>query len=184
MQTAQTLNNSISPSSDAETNSQWMNTLLIDNALTSIGFTAAQLSNLRVLAAKCPYSDGNAVFQARTILSQYDTIVYGNVCETFIPQNQKGMILHQQGNDTINTTFKLYPNPNNGSMIFEYNIAKNETGQLILYDITGRIINEYALNNNSNALAISEAALKNGVYFYSVTVSGETKANGKFEIIK
>ncbi len=117
---------------------------------------------------------GNGIFPGAYYYIDDVTVKKVGGCDTTlsVPEYNNGLLR------------KLYPNPNNGNMIFEYTIAKNEIGQLIIYDITGRIINKYALNNNSNALTISEAALKNGIYFYSVTISGETKANGKFEIIK
>ncbi len=87
---------------------------------------------------------------------------------------------------TITTSnYKLYPNPNDGNMIFEYSLQEHSSGTFILYDITGRVINKYKLTaGQSNALKISENELNNGVYFYSVTIDNSVKAFSKIVIVK
>jgi len=81
----QTINNTVVPASDVEANSKWMNNMLIENALVGSDYSASQISDLQVLAAKCPYNDGQAVYQARVILSQIEDVEYLNACETATP---------------------------------------------------------------------------------------------------
>ncbi len=79
---------------------------------------------------------------------------------------------------------KLFPNPNNGNMTFEYKLADNEMGEFKLYDMTGRLLSSYILENGTNSLNISEAALKNGVYFYKYIVNNEIRSTDKIIIIR
>jgi hypothetical protein len=79
---------------------------------------------------------------------------------------------------------KLYPNPNNGTMLFEYSLADGEKGELAIYDITGRMVNTFILEPNNTTLQISEAGLKDGIYFYHYVVNGKTVTADKLVIIK
>jgi hypothetical protein len=90
--------------------------------------------------------------------------------------------VHENINETF---FKLYPNPNDGEMIFEYSLPLQSSGVFMLYDITGRIINKYKLlEGQNNLLKISETELKNGIYFYSVIIDGKIKGYNKIIIVK
>lgn len=80
--------------------------------------------------------------------------------------------------------YKLYPNPNNGTMQLEYRIQEGEVGEFVLFDLTGRLINNYKLYSNNTILYINEQELKNAVYFYTINVNGLTAKTGKLVIIK
>jgi hypothetical protein len=81
--------------------------------------------------------------------------------------------------------YKLYPNPNDGSMHFIYNLNENENGAFEIYDISGRIIQTYKLQTGEkNQLLINETELNSGVYFYKVIIDGQTGKSDKLIIIK
>jgi hypothetical protein len=79
---------------------------------------------------------------------------------------------------------KLYPNPNNGNMQLDYSLSENETGIVKIMDVTGKLVASYVLEKDKTNIAISEAALKNGVYFYQIIVNGEVINSDKLVIIK
>lgn len=180
---AQSTNSSVTPSTDVETNSKWLNDLLLNNALTSSSYSTGQLIDLRLLAAKCPYNDGPAVFQARVILSQMEDVEYINDCES-TPSGIMHMPQSNHQTKTINE-FTLYPNPNDGSMNFIYTLNERSQGDFYIYDISGRLITKYSLQSGeNNQLLINETQLNNGVYFYKVIVDNELKASDKIVILK
>lgn len=182
--TSKTTNVSVVAANDAEINSKWLNDVLLDNAISGSEFTTSQLADLRILAAKCPYNDGVAVYQARTILSQVENVEYMNECEVVQPQYQRGM-LTQQSNENDGALFKLYPNPNDGTMNLIYSLEENSKGELILYDVTGKLVAKYFLQiGKNNQLFIQENELNNGVYFYKVIIDNELKLSDKIVIIK
>ena len=80
--------------------------------------------------------------------------------------------------------FKLYPNPNNGSMIIEYKIAENDKGVLGIYDLTGRMIKQYSLNSKNTSLTISGNELAIGTYYYSILINNRLIKTEKLIIIK
>jgi hypothetical protein len=78
----------------------------------------------------------------------------------------------------------IYPNPNNGTMQLDYQLSDDETGVVKIMDVTGKLIVTYVLEKDKTNIAISEAALKNGVYFYQIIVNGEVVNSDKLVIIK
>jgi len=80
-------------------------------------------------------------------------------------------------------TFKLYPNPNNGTMYFSYSIAIGSKASLVIYDILGRQISTYNLQGGDNILSISENSLRAGIYYYRCTVDNILMKTDKVVII-
>jgi len=59
-----------------------------------------------------------------------------------------------------------HPNPFSGQTSIDYNL-KTDKGSLMITDITGKIVKEYALSGKSGQITISEN-LNAGMYFYSL----------------
>ena len=68
--------------------------------------------------------------------------------------------------------FKLYPNPNNGNMVLEYKIGDNETGEIEIYDLAGKLISSHVFNSSSTTLLVNENNLDAGAYYYCIKVNG------------
>lgn len=76
----------------------------------------------------------------------------------------------------------LYPNPNNGNFKLEYHITKE--AEFVITDITGRLVNQYALLPSQNNLLIKEEELNAGVYLYSIKMNNSIIKNDRLIIIK
>lgn len=68
-------------------------------------------------------------------------------------------------------------------MVLDYIMSENETGQFILYNITGKLISTHQLNGRENKLFIVEDALKNGVYYYEIKIGDSIVFKNKVIII-
>lgn len=79
---------------------------------------------------------------------------------------------------------QLYPNPNNGTMSFSYDLPVNSKGLLILYDISGRQVDRFILKEGQNIEQISEEQLVSGIYFFQYLVNGERANSGRIAIVK
>jgi hypothetical protein len=44
--------------------------------------------------------------------------------------------------------WQVYPNPSKGEYKFQYNLAKNETMNVQIYDVMGRLVKEMKLTGN------------------------------------
>lgn len=80
--------------------------------------------------------------------------------------------------------FNLYPNPNAGNMVLDYNINSVDISKISIYDVTGKIVDTYELNVANNKLLISNNRLNGGIYFYDITVNNKIVKRDKLIIIK
>lgn len=81
--------------------------------------------------------------------------------------------------------FKLFPNPNDGTMNFSYSMKEGSSGELTLYDLAGKLIANYSLNSgDDNLLTIMETQLNAGIYFCKVMIDQQMELSEKIVIIK
>ena len=80
--------------------------------------------------------------------------------------------------------FNLYPNPNNGNMVLEYQIQTNDSGVLSIYDVSGRLVNQKTLNSANNKVNIDATSLNAGAYYYNILVNGNKVKADKLIILK
>lgn len=159
-------------------------TYLINDTLTS-----SQLATVKVLAEKCPDWDGDAVYEARALMSIYDSAgtVYSDSC--YAPGSHKAAKQQNPINTASaiqiqNATVNLYPNPNNGNFTLEYDLGNNVDGKVILYDMYGQLVGEYSLANSQGKMSISNPQLSNGVYIWKLYTNTQSEQFGKVIIMK
>jgi hypothetical protein len=64
-----------------------------------------------------------------------------------------------------NSTFSIYPNPNNGNVIIQ-SLNENELGLIDIYNAIGKLVYQEEIKNNSIQVDISNQAT--GIYFVKV----------------
>lgn len=68
-----------------------------------------------------------------------------------------------------NTNMKVYPNPTVNQITVEYKLpAGDNTGQLMLFDMTGKIHREYTVDNTFSNILIATSSLPVGTYYYTI----------------
>lgn len=183
MTTAQAISSSISPNNDIETNQKLINDIVINNYLAGISYTSAQIADLRILANKCPFTDGVGVYQARVLLSEIDSIgtVYNNPCET-------GEEVRSMTNESLmkdqNTLLMVYPNPATNQLTVKYQAEATDEVVFEIYNLMGEKVISQALNANKNEQAIAVSLLNSGVYFYKFSINGRNVKTSKLVIVK
>jgi hypothetical protein len=80
--------------------------------------------------------------------------------------------------------FSIYPNPSQGNFIINYGLDENESGEIIISDLTGNTLLNYPLEVFSNKLIIDDTKLERGTYFYSYRKNGSSVKSGKLMIAK
>lgn len=87
-------------------------------------------------------------------------------------------------NNAKYATLNLYPNPASTSVNFDFVAGANETVNVKVIDVTGKVINSQLINNNfSNKYTVDVTNVPNGVYFLDVTAN-DKKLRGKMVIAK
>lgn len=144
----------------------------------------ADVKTLQAIAKLCPYESGPAVYNARALLTRVESTVYFNSCET------PGA--HSSSIETTNTVISpladggiiLYPNPANDELHIATHMEAGQTGQLAVYDVTGKLMLSKELNGNTTNVEISTAGLSEGIYLYKLSVNNTEVKSGKLSIIR
>jgi len=181
---AKIVNDNIVTKNSMEDNQKIVNTIYL-NQLTYEGdslctsnenyiFTEDEVQQLLNVAYQHPALGGDAVFQARIMLKM--DIIDGN-------HSQRTMQLIPPKDSIANGNFKLFPNPNRGSMTLEYSLNSNDIGFLLIYDIAGKQLKSFKLPSENKMLNIDAAELSAGVYYYSIKVNDMNVKNDKLVII-
>jgi hypothetical protein len=160
------------------------NHFFIQHQLTNGGLLLQDITTLQNIAQLCPFTDGVGVYQARTILSYYDSTDYFNVCEDNGSGNRYGEDMQEIVNNNTSSDFALYPNPNDGLFNINYVLTSDENAELVITDVTGKLVKAINLNQEANQMQIDLSHLQNGVYFYYVKQNATIIASDKIVIIK
>lgn len=145
-------------------------------------FTAQEKLDLYNMANECLVK-GYYVAQSRNMFNVITggMNTYLDNCETDAVASRKAKSI--QGMVT-NTSFLLFPNPNNGVMELSYDLGNDSEAMMKLFDVTGKLVSIYKLQNNKGTMPINEHALHNGVYFYRILVDNKVIKTNKIVIIK
>jgi hypothetical protein len=197
-QTAQNINSSLTANNLIEEYQKRVNELLIKyinyqsqpvdvNAAPFTSkepvFTATELAELSVIANSCFDKYGSVITQARVLMN--------NVSNTIIEfeENCKPEFNQRKGNkQTISNSNKIVadvlPNPNNGNFTLKYNLAQYPNADLIIYDVTGKVLSKTNLFNTVNQLDMNVSKFESGIYYYTIRTANEILITNKFVIIK
>ncbi|MBL7888094.1 MAG: T9SS type A sorting domain-containing protein [Bacteroidia bacterium] len=182
---ASALNSSLFANNVVENNQKVFNALYLNYLNNNeYMFTQTEKDELLAIAEQCPFEGGNAVWQARVLYSTIENewIEFIDNCDASVRQMT---LENTPTTETImDNRFKLYPNPNNGQMVLEYTIEKNEEAILNIYDIAGKLIRTDLINSNNKSIAINENSLDGGIYYYCISVKGKSVKSDKLIIIK
>jgi hypothetical protein len=147
-------------------------------------FTDAEKTELRNMANECVVK-GDYVTHARNLVGVFThtTILYDDECETEANASRMKKPVTLSGVEG-QTTFNLFPNPNNGTMQLDYDLGNDSEATVKLFDVTGKIISTYTLQNTKGSIGMNERNLTNGIYFYRILVKEKVIKNDKIVIIK
>jgi hypothetical protein len=94
-----------------------------------------------------------------------------------------GVGIQEYSNNSL--VFNIYPNPSDGNLLqLHYTLQANEKGKILVYDLSGKKLNEYLLPSNNSQLQITNPDLESGVYFYQIIINDRIMKSDKLIIIK
>lgn len=132
------------------------------------GISADDSTILVNVANQCPETDGNAVYEARALLTQFNIYIFDDVCSTgtrMAPPDFSKYIkqTYTKVSSPIRTDeIKVYPNPNSGTFNLSINKEKN-ISSIILYNLEGNVVRELPVNKMQNIQGIVQ-----GVYLLTI----------------
>jgi hypothetical protein len=185
---AQNKNNSINPTNAVQQKTRRANELMLKlNINCNYRFTNTELQDLMSMANECEVK-GWYVAEARSILNSISgtLINYLDNCE----DTKASARMANNEDEPISTliepkrSFILFPNPANTDVNFVIDgIAENETCAISIYDINGRLMTEFNVQENKLPKSVSLSTFSSGIYFYKA-ITGDKIYQNKLVIIK
>lgn len=88
-------------------------------------------------------------------------------------------------NSVFDESLNIFPNPTSGSTTIEYTLPKNTTtGNIEIYDLNGKFIKSYLVENTRKNIIINNGEIPSGTYIYNLNASGNILESRKIIIIK
>ena len=182
---ANIINNSVVPVNIVESNQQTVNTQILQKLITpSYVYSLSDITSIDVIANQCPLEGGNAVYQARILLMAIaaNVIEFDDNCDYNVERSMQTMQTNSIEEPEI--LFKLYPNPNNGTMLLDYKLNATDKAEIKIYDVAGKLISKYELNSSSTQINIHDDLLNSSIYFYQIKVNDRVVQSDKLIIIR
>jgi hypothetical protein len=128
------------------------------------GFT----QNLEVFAVTMP----DSTYHFKIVIADNNDYAFdsGVMLEAFSFRSSVDVPLNMAEN--TNAGFKIAPNPSNGIIkIFDNASGENQTKNIVLTDLSGRVVKTFAMNAKSMSVDLSE--LSNGYYHLTISQEGQ-----------
>lgn len=183
----------ISPDNNVEDYHKEVFELAIKNPeLKDSIYTSADMERLHFIARLCPYVDGGAVYTARVLLHAFEPHNnYYNYCEFAKRPNRTSSDRHSNveqnqaidnpvSDANLNMSYKVIPNPNNGT--FSLLCPDNSNISLTIYDNKGTKVYDHFIKPSQSVLNIDLGNTSKGLYNLVITTE-KTRQNIKFAII-
>ncbi len=125
---------------------------------------------------------------ARNVLQFYDTLVY--IEPYILPSGQVKTggvpVISGKQDKFINDTYRIYPNPAMSYFVAEYFVLKSSgiILELVVSDISGRVLQKTILPSNPGHKIISTKDLKPGLYLCKFVLDGKERQTIKLSVIK
>jgi hypothetical protein len=82
-----------------------------------------------------------------------------------------------------NIAFSLFPCPSDGNLILECKLQGNETGELLIYSLTGQVLKSFILTEGIKIMQVDASELYSGLYLYEFKINGQSVHQNKLTII-
>ncbi len=179
---AKSINNTIVPAYPSEITQKNFNEVYFVFLENDSLITSVHIDSLRSIAGKCPYTEGTAVYQARALLSRYDTTQYYNGCEITMPNTTSSRLIAQENNlqkDEDAFPVMVYPNPAKEFIT----VWAPKGSEIRITDISGKTLIESELKEGTSKI-ISVKELSDGLYLYSIRKDEKVLKTDKLILIK
>lgn len=177
---AEQLNMSINPKECADAFHKTVNEIYFRTwAKNLFEFTPTDSNTLTNIALQDPLVCGTAIYSARVMLNK-------DVNDYSVDNNQGNRLMNTVKTEAAPTPStskgKWYPNPAKNEVNYEIQLPDEQSGQLMVVDLTGKVQATERLNGGNNKINFDVKMLPNGIYFYRVMVNNTLQEVNKFII--
>ena len=172
------LNNSIVSTQCADSYHQIVNGIFFNTwGIGNFLISPSDSTTLYNIAIQDPMACGTAIYDARVMLGidVNDFSTAGHMMEV-MPTTANTVVADKVG--------VLYPNPAENSCTYEAALTEGQTGFIMMYDLTGKLLQSYKLITGNNTILMDVSMLSNGIYMYKIFINGKQVDYKKLVIAK
>lgn len=127
------------------------------------------------------YEDTEVLFVSGGGIPPWHSAVYWSCAEYFIDDVSvvPDSITSVQEVVDLESSYKLYPNPNTGEFTLSLNMDDHSVATMTVWNISGQQVHTQQLTNGSNTINLNVAE---GLYLYRVVINDTTQWTGKVSI--
>lgn len=166
-------NNTIVTTETWEENRKAMNELYLRTiARSQTTFSAAERQMIYSMAIRCPYSDGEAIYLARTMFNLIEpTAAFDDeqLCYGSYKKERANLNDFASVKPEYTRQFHLYPNPTSAELYIYCQLQPNEELSVGIYDLQGRLVAEKV--GSDNYVLFDLSAIASGVYVCKTSTS-------------
>ena len=175
-------NNSIIPDYSFEESQKIINEILLKTILKGLfEFNETQTESIMEIANSCPYINGPAVYQARSLANFID----GELSfDDYVICSNNPALRKRNPVSTNEFTSIVYPNPASEKFSIYYPLPDNVSGFIFIHDIMGALVFNKPVRNVNDLTDIDMHALPSGIYSIELNLEGQSKLIGKLSVVR
>jgi Secretion system C-terminal sorting domain len=178
-------NKRISAFNMLEDNQKQVNQIKIETTLAdATTLTASQIETLERIAGQCPLSGGDAVFEARSLLSISKEVYYD---DEKLCKNQNQLVENVPISKTVrplsNSGLSISPNPAYNVLSVSFEGKIDDKGQMMIVNSLGKALKVNNVNANQ-VYSIDVSDIPNGLYTLLIKIEGAATKTTQVSIIK
>ncbi len=162
-----------------ELNEQEVNNIYLSGISAISPPSNMQIAQLESIASQCPYSGGPAVYKARAVLLSLGYYHLYDDKSNCIDQG----ILWRAGIKEIQIDASLLPNPTENTSTLQLKWNEEEKGNVVIYDLVGKIVFSFNIDNSIDKYAIPVGNLPSGIYSLVIEVNNKVSKQIKLCIV-
>lgn len=183
-------NEDIDPSKYYEDFKKATNRIYLNTIAKGIGeYDSTQTAALKYIAAQCFLAAGDAVFEARALISLVEDKSYDDydICMErgfAMKTDEATPATPAKNTEPLKVTYHLFPNPASDEVKLLKIGGTYDNERVAVYDVLGKLIVEQKTNTDKNITTINTESLAMGNYFLRITKASEKVYQQTFSILK
>jgi|GEM_PF-2194701 len=177
------VNQEVDPVEVPQANEKAMNEIAANTLLQGEAYAQTQIQNALAIAHQCPYSGGNAVYQARAFVETYysQTEDYDDVGICL----QQGIYKQGETKKTITPhDFTLHPNPASNQIVIDIKGNIDGICRIEIINNVGEVVLAQSYNCEQKSHTLDISNLTDGMYQVRVAFNNEYRFISKLAVIR
>lgn len=157
---------------------------ILDDDRTVLQMTSGEQTDLSDISSSGIGANSLISYTVGVITDQVGPNYRLACAEILLSEGKPGGQTNISKTKTSQELLKVYPNPAKDNVTFEYNLSETANINIVVAGITGQVVYQTELANNSGKISWNTNSIAAGVYTYKLVKDGQALQVGKLVITK